>query len=46
MQKLMDSYVCLETEWTDFLSNERSLRNSINRYYLSKLWKQAEFFEQ
>ena len=28
MQKLMDSYVCLETGWTDLLSNERSLRNS------------------
>ena len=29
MQKLMDSYVCLETGWTDLLSNERSLRTSI-----------------
>ena len=28
MRKLMDSFVCLETEWTDLLSNERSLRNS------------------
>ena len=37
----MDSYVCLETGWTDFLSNERSLFNSIvtaitkiNRYFV------------
>ena len=29
MQALMDSKVCLETEWTNFLSNEQSLRNSI-----------------
>ena len=27
--KLMDSYVCLEAGWTDLLSNERSLGNSI-----------------
>ena len=29
MQNLMDSYVCLEMGWADFISNERSLRNSI-----------------
>ena len=35
MQKLMVSQVFLETEWTDLLSNERSLRNSIENEYLS-----------
>ena len=27
--KSKNSYVCFETGWTDFISNERSLRNSI-----------------
>ena len=35
MWKLMDSYVCLQAGWTDLLSNERSLRNSIKGFYPS-----------
>ena len=31
MPKLMVSYVCLKTEWTDLLSNERSFCHSIVR---------------
>ena len=30
-RKLMDSFFCLETGWTDFLSNERSLHNTIRK---------------
>ena len=30
-RKLMGALVCFETGWTDLLSNERSLRNSIER---------------
>ena len=37
MRKLMDSQVCLQTGWTDLLSNERSLRNSIQNNIIIQL---------